>query len=157
MDRIRRARPEETAAIRRLIVESMGYWDRSPAYLAGAEELMSLSADDIKRDEAFVLLTGGKFAAFYRVSVNGEEAEIEEMHIRPAWIGQGHGRTLFEHAVQRATARGAHVLHWSTDENAIGFYRRMGGAVVGTERSGIEGDEPLTLMELRLEGAHRHR
>jgi hypothetical protein len=55
---IRRALPDELQNIRSLIAESMGHWDRGPAYLAEAAELMSLDADDLARDEAFVLTIG---------------------------------------------------------------------------------------------------
>lgn len=144
---IRRARPNEVDEIRSLIVESMGYWDHSPEYLAEAEELMSLDADDLARDEAFVLTIGTELAAFYRISLHGVVAEIEEMHVRPLWIGQGCGRALFEHAVHRAAQRGATTLRWSTERYALGFYLRMGGHTVGTEPSGIAGEEPPTVME----------
>lgn len=155
MDEIRRARADEVDDLRRLIVDSMAYWDHGPAYLAAAEELMSLDADDLARDEAFVLEIGGERAGFYRISLQDGAAEIEEMHLRPARIGQGHGRRLFEHAAARAAKRGAHVLRWSTEKNTHGFYERMGGRVVGSEPSGIDGEEPLILMELRLAGGPR--
>jgi GNAT superfamily N-acetyltransferase len=148
---IRRARPDEVEVVRSLIVESMGHWDRSPAYLAEAAELMSLDADDLARDEAFVLTIGPEIVAFSRVSLADRSAEIEELHVRPRWIGQGLGRALFEHAAQAARERGAVVLRWSTDPYALGFYTRMGGRVIGTEPSGIAGDDPLTLMEIPLD------
>jgi GNAT superfamily N-acetyltransferase len=147
---IRRARPDEVEALRSLIVESMGQWDRSSAYLAEATRLMSLNADDVARDEAFVLTVGTEIAAFCRVSVTDRSAEIEELHVRPRWIGHGYGRAMFEQAAQRAGQRGAVVLRWSTDQSAVGFYEHMGGRSIGTEPSGITGDDPLTLMELPL-------
>ena len=150
---IRRARPDEVEVVRSLIVESMGYWNRSPAYLAEAAELMSLDAHDLVRDEAFVLTIGPGIAAFARISLADRAAEIEELHVRPRWIGHGCGRALFEHLARRARDRGALVLRWSTDQQAFGFYERMGGRGIGTEPSDIAGDDPLTLMELPLADA----
>ena len=150
---IRRARADEIEVVRSLIVESMGHWDRGPAYLAEAAGLMSLDADDLARDEAFVLTTGAEIAAFARISVTDRSAEIEELHVRPRWIGHGYGRALFEHVAKRARECGAVALRWSTDQRAFGFYDRMGGRVVGTEPSGIAGDNPLTLMDLPLTDA----
>jgi GNAT superfamily N-acetyltransferase len=147
---IRRARPNEIDVVRGLIVESMGHWDRSPAYLAEAAGLMSLDAGDLARDEAFVLVIDAEIAGFSRFSVAARTAEIEELHIRPRWIGRGYGRALFEHLAGRARQRGAVKMRWSTDQHSLGFYERMGGRVVGTEPSGIAGDVPLTLMELPL-------
>ena len=57
---------------------------------------------------------------------------------------------LFEHVAECARERGADVLRWTVDRYARGFYERMGGRVIGTEPSGVAGDEPLTQMELPL-------
>jgi GNAT superfamily N-acetyltransferase len=97
-----------------------------------------------------VLVIGTEIAGFSRVSTAARTAEIEELHIRPRWIGQGYGRVLFEHLADRARERGALKIRWSTDQHSLGFYERMGGRVIGTEPSGIAGDDPLTLMELPL-------
>ena len=153
MDReltFRRARPSEATAVRELIVRSMGHWDRPPAYLDEARSLMSLSGEDIERDEAWVLDDGAQIVGFLRVSVSGADAEIEELHLEPAWIGRGLGRRLFERAVEAARTLGADRLVWSTDQYALGFYLAMGGIVTGSTPSGIADDEPLTLMELGL-------
>ena len=147
---IRRAEPSDTGAARELIGRSMAVWDKPSDYLEEAMGLMSLSPEDIERDEAWVLDDGTQIVGFLRVSVSGTDAEIEELHLEPAWIGRGLGRRLFEQAVERARAVRAERLVWSTDRYALGFYLTMGGVITGSEPSGIAGDEPLTLMELRV-------
>lgn len=145
-------RPGEAAAIRELIVRSMGHWEHPPGYLEEARELMTLSADDLERDEAWVVLADGAVAGFYRLSrANASAAEIEEFHLEPPMIGRGIGRRMFKHALERARTMGARQLVWSTDANAFGFYLRMGGEVTGSERSGIEGDEALITMRRDLD------
>lgn len=147
----RRTRPEEAATIRELIVRSMSHWRHPPGYLDEARQLMSLSGADLARDEAWVVLVDGAVAGFYRLSRSDPStAEIEEFHLEPPMIGRGIGRRMFDHACERARAMGARWLVWSTDANALAFYRRMGGEVIGSEPSGIEGDEPLTSMRLDL-------
>ena len=111
---------------------------------------MSLSGEDIQRDEAWVLEDGAQIVGFVRVSVSGADAEIEELHLEPEWIGRGLGRRLFEQALEAARTLGADRLVWSTDRYALGFYLAMGGIVTGSTPSGIADDEPLTLMELGL-------
>jgi GNAT superfamily N-acetyltransferase len=147
---VRPARPSDARTARELIGRSMSHWDRPPAYLDEARALMSLSAEDIERDEAWVLDDGARIVGFLRVSVSGGDAEIEELHLEPAWIGRGLGRRLFDQAVERARAVGAERLVWSTDRYALGFYLVMGGVITGSTPSGIADDEPLTTMELRL-------
>jgi GNAT superfamily N-acetyltransferase len=128
----------------------MGYWPHDAAYLTQAVELMSLDADDLERDEAWMLEDGADAIGFYRISIAGDSAEIEEFHLEPDRIGHGFGRMLFEHAVSRARERGVTRLEWSCDEYALGFYLAMGGHVTGSTPSGIEGDEPLTQMAIQI-------
>jgi GNAT superfamily N-acetyltransferase len=148
--RFRRARAEDVAAVRALIVRSMAHWPRDPAYLAEAASLMSISAGDLERDEAWILADETGPLGFYRLSFDADRAEIEELHLEPDRIGRGFGRMLFEHAVTRARALGVMRLEWSCDANALGFYVAMGGQVTGSSPSGIEGDEPLTDMAITI-------
>jgi GNAT superfamily N-acetyltransferase len=149
---IRRAKASDAEAARELIGRSMAVWDKPAGHVEEAIGLMSLSADDLERDEAWVLADGDDIVGFIRISFShvGSQAEIEELHLDPAWIGRGQGRRLFEHGVERARDRGAPRLVWSTDSYALGFYLTMGGVITGSEASGIAGDEPLTTMELLL-------
>ena len=85
----------------------MGHWPRDAAYLAQAVELKtSLDADDLERDEAWILEDGGVAIGFYRIPLAGESAEIEDFDLEPDRIGQGFGRMLFDHAVSRAREQG---------------------------------------------------
>jgi len=151
VSRFRRANAADVDAVRALITRSMGHWPRDAGYLAQAVELMSLDADDLERDEAWILEDGAGAIGFYRISISGDSAEIEELHLEPDRIGHGFGRTLFEHAVSRAKGRGVKRLEWSCDEYPLGFYLAMGGHVTGSTPSGIAGDEPLTEMALRID------
>ena len=146
----RRALPSEAEAARGLILRSMGHWDHGPGYMEQARELMSLSAEDLRREDAWMVLVDGAVAGFYRLSRADDAAEIEEFHLEPTMIGRGIGRRMFDHAAERARAIGATWLVWSTDANTLGFYLRMGGEITGTEPSGVDGDEPLTCMRLEL-------
>jgi GNAT superfamily N-acetyltransferase len=146
----RRAETSEAGAIRDLVVRSMGHWDHPADYLDQARELMSLSPEDLERDEAWVTLVDGAVAGFYRLSRADESAEIEEFHLEPPMIGRGIGRRMFEHATERARAVGARWLVWSADANVLGFYLHVGGEITGSEPSGIAGDDPLTCMRLDL-------
>ncbi len=146
----RRALPSEADAVRDLIMRSMGHWDRPAEFLLEAGRLMSLSAEDLRRDEAWVAVVDGAVAGFYRLSRADDRFEIEEFHLEPPMIGRGIGRRMFRHATERARAGGGRWLVWTTDSNALGFYLRMGGEITGTEPSGIDGDKPLTSMRLDL-------
>jgi GNAT superfamily N-acetyltransferase len=128
----------------------MAYWPHDAAYLSEANRLLYLRAEDLARDEAWVVERDGKPVGYYRLTLLGSLAEIEELFVEPEWIGHGIGQRLFEHAVASARRQGCTGLEWETDANAAGFYLAMGGRDIGTRPSGVEGGEPLTRMRLDL-------
>ena len=153
----RRALPSQAEAARGLIVRSMGHWDHPPGYLEEAAKLSNLSAEDLRRDDAWMVLVDDAVVGFYRLTRADDSAEIEEFHLEPSVIGRGIGRRMFDHATERAGTSGARWLVWSTDAHSLGFYLRMGGEITGTEPSGIDGEEPLTCMRLQLQAARSAR
>ena len=128
----------------------MAYWPHDAAYLAEANRLLSLSAQDLANDEAWVAERDGTPVGYYRLTLHGDRAEIEELFVEREYIGHGIGRQLFQHAVAGARRRGCTHLEWETDTDAAGFYLAMGGREIGASPSAIEGGEPLTRMRLDL-------
>ena len=84
----------------------------------------------------------GQVAGFIAVA----HSKVEMLFIHPAWRGQGAGRRLLHYAV---TTFGAATLDVNAqNEQAVGFYRRMGFEVVGrSERDGT--GKPYPLLHLR--------
>lgn len=78
------------------------------------------------------------------VGVAGEKVEM--LFIHPAWRRQGIGRRLLIYAI---TALGATRVDVNEqNEQAVGFYLRMGCEIVG--RSALDGtDKPYPLLHLR--------
>jgi Predicted acetyltransferase len=56
---------------------------------------------------------------------------MEHLWVLPNAMGQGVGRALFTHAVQRAKAFGVEAIEIECDPNAEGFYERMGATRIG--------------------------
>ena len=73
--------------------------------------------------------------------------KIEMLFIRPEYRGQGLGKTLIRYALQHLDASELDVNE--QNEQAIGFYQRMGFVVVG--RSEADGmDKPYPLLHMRF-------
>src|ERR1044072_1849000 len=126
---LRQALPSEPDPARERHGRSKAAWATPGGTLQEAIVLMSRSAADIERDEAWVLDDGEHIVGFLRISLAGSEAEIEELRLEPEWIGRGFCRRLSEHGVERARARDARRLIWSPDRCALGFYMAMGGVI----------------------------
>jgi len=79
------------------------------------------------------------------IGVEGDEVAM--LFVHPAWRGQGIGRRLLTHAV---VALGATRLDVNEqNEQALGFYRRMGFTVVGRSERDSTG-KPYPLLHLHL-------
>jgi GNAT superfamily N-acetyltransferase len=58
---------------------------------------------------------------------------LEDLFVRPAFRGRGHGKVLLRHLANRAVAQGAVKLEWLVldwNEPAIEFYSRIGARPV---------------------------
>jgi GNAT superfamily N-acetyltransferase len=146
---IRRARPDEAAALSALVLRSKGHWGYDAAFLEACREDLTLSAAEIARDAVFVIAAGdGPPAGYYRVldriaTSHGPEPGadgdmiLDALFVAPEAIGRGHGRRLFAHAVALAAAQGARGLTWTSDPHATGFYHAMGARLIGETPSTV--------------------
>jgi GNAT superfamily N-acetyltransferase len=152
---IRRARPEEAPALRELAHRSKAYWPYDEEFLAAVAPMLILEPRHILDEEVHVLELDGQVAGWHRVTFHGERAELEDLWLEPPWIGSGHGRTLFEHAVSVATAAGANRMEWDAEPYAEGFYRAMGGEEIGRTPSAAEPGRTLPRMRRWLDQSRR--
>ena len=66
-------------------------------------------------------------------------------------MGQGIGKALFEHALERCKIYSVSILKIDADPNAQSFYERMGAKKVSEHRTKIFGeDRILPVMEINL-------
>jgi putative acetyltransferase len=85
----------------------------------------------------------GRLVGFVGVA----HGKVEALFIHPALRGLGVGRTLLEHAVRTLGATRVDVNE--QNEQAVGFYRRMGFETEG--RSPVDGlGKPFPLLHMRL-------
>jgi GNAT superfamily N-acetyltransferase len=147
---IRRARPDEADALTRLAVRAKAHWGYDAEFMAQVLDAMTLAAADVEAHEVWVLEdAAGRVAGFHRV-IPGDPAELEDMWVEPDAMGNGHGRSLFEHAVVIARSTGATALELDADPNAVGFYERMGMKRIGETASTLIPGRALPRMRLVL-------
>ncbi len=89
--------------------------------------------------EAVVARAGAEVAGFaiyfrnFSTFAGREGLFLEDLYVRPAFRGQGIGRSLLEHVAGVAAARGCGRMEWSVlnwNRRAVGFYEALGARPV---------------------------
>ena len=113
---------------------------------ADIQHLKPLVGDDLSQ---LATLAGVRDGAGQVVGFIGVEgAEVGALFIHPDWRGQGIGRRLLAYAVETLGASELDVNE--QNEQAVGFYRRMGFEVIGrSEEDGM--GLPFPLLHMRYE------
>ncbi len=89
---------------------------------------------------AHVAVAGGALVGMYKAGANypgpGAHVASATYAVSPAAQGRGIGRALVEHSLERARRDGYEAMQFnyvvSTNAAAVGLYRKLGFAVVGT-------------------------
>lgn len=126
---IRRARPEDRAALVALMDQSNGY--EAPAARAMIAEFIArwtfTDADEVWLDEEDRAVMG-----FHQlIPHQGPVWELDLFFTANAAQGKGVGRRLFEQMAERARMLGATSVMISSNPQAADFYRRMGAVDAG--------------------------
>jgi len=147
---IRRAQPAEAEVLTAIAHAAKRHWNYPAAWIDQWKPDLTITPEFIAENEVFVALVDNQIAGCCALIVTDALAEIEHMWLRPAYMGSGIGRALFEHARRRAEERGAQVLELSADPNAEGFYARMGAHRIGEISAGMNGEEDRVLPRMRM-------
>ena len=148
---IRRAEPHEAPAITLLALRSKAHWGYSAEFMATCRDELTYSADDLRGGAFFVAERENILIGFYALARHStSEVELEALFVEPAYIGQGYGRALIEHAKATAKAWGAEIMIVQGDPHAKRFYLAAGGELTGETESGSIPGRYLPTFAIRL-------
>jgi ribosomal protein S18 acetylase RimI-like enzyme len=112
---------------------------------------LTVTADYIRENEAWVAVEGETCVAYYSLKQEGEFLWLDNLWILPEFIGQGIGWELFQHALERSRARGASILRIESEPNAQVFYEKMGARKIGEHHTEVDGQpRVLPVMGINL-------
>ena len=104
-----------------------------------------LVGDELAQLQSLLCVRDGDGQAVGFIGVEGEE--VESLFIHPDWRGQGIGRRLLTYAIETLGATRLDVNE--QNDQAVGFYRRMGFVVAGrSEDDGL--GRPFPILHMRL-------
>ncbi len=150
---VRPAHVEEAADLSDLALRSKAHWGYDAAFIEACRDDLTISGDDISRGLVFVLEDGEHVIGFYALWGVETEAMLTDLFVEPDHIGRGHGRRLWDHAVETAQRLGYAIVTVHSDPHAEDFYRVMGAVRVGVVPSTVFPDRLLPLMHFTLHQA----
>lgn len=136
---IRRAEPDEAAALTAIAHAAKRHWGYPDAWIAEWRDALTLAPAYILGHAVFVAVEEDEPRGFYALSMEDGLAELDHLWMEPGWMGRGLGRALFEHAVATARAAGAARLQIDSDPHAEAFYLRMGARRTGEIPADVDG------------------
>jgi GNAT superfamily N-acetyltransferase len=112
---------------------------------------LTVQPDFIITHETYTAVVEGRTVGFYALGCTGDRLNLQHLWVLPEAMGQGIGRSLFAHALERARGLGFGLLEIESDPNADGFYQRMGARRIGTRVTALMGQPrelPILIYEL---------
>ncbi len=150
MIEIRRARPEEAGKLTEIALAAKRHWEYPPAWIRKWTPLLTLTPQKIEEADVFAAVVEDELAGFYRLFLRQPRATLEDLWVRPDFIGKGVGRALFEHALARCRSLSVKILEAEADPHAQGFYEKMGMHKVSERPSDVDDQRHLPVMEIGL-------
>ncbi len=146
---IQKALPSQAATLTRIALAAKRHWGYPEHWIEIWTLLLTFTSADLAQADFFVAKVDDEVAGFYSLTAKGSRAELENLWVLPAFMGQGIGRGLFEHALARARDLGCSTLEIEADPNAVGFYEKMGARTVGQRVGEVDGQpRRLPIMEI---------
>ncbi|HVR96820.1 MAG TPA: GNAT family N-acetyltransferase [Thermoanaerobaculia bacterium] len=149
--KIRRAAIEDSDELTQLAHESKSHWGYPERWIELWRDDLTLDPELIAGNEYYLAEDDGQVLGCFGLIPGDPFWVLEDFWVRPAAMGRGVGRALFEHARKVAAEAGATVVEIDADPNAEPFYLRMGARRVGEVRTEVDGQpriRPLLHLEV---------
>ncbi len=145
------ATPSLAPALSAIAWAAKAHWGYPAHWMAWWRAQLTITPQFIAANETFIATANGRIVGFHALVDKPESWRLEHLWVLPNEMGRGFGRSLFNHAVARAAARGALCLTIEADPNAEPFYQHMGAVRTGVIKSEIHGrtrELPLLCFDL---------
>ena len=133
---LRHLSPDELSDASALCIRSKAHWGYGEAFMAACVDELTLTVDDIARDQVIIASIGGDLVGVAQVSCDAEGCYLEKLFVDPDHMGKGVGRRLFGWSVQAARDLGGTEMIVEADPDAAPFYRAMACRDAGEAPSG---------------------
>lgn len=135
---IRKSEFKDCDELTNLAAESEGYWGYDEEFMELFKIIYAITPNLIEENLTYLLENHEEIIGFYNVVQEGYIGYVEYFYIKPKYIGQGYGKTMWNHMVDKCETMGIVQLELVTSPQAKGFYKKMGARVVKEIESQID-------------------
>lgn len=153
---ISRALSEHAKSLTEIAISAKRHWNYPEAWIQIWVPTLTMTSEYIQTHETWIAMIEDKPVAYYSFGKNEEELWLDNLWVFPEYMGQGIGKSLFQHVIERCKSLGVSVLKIEADPNAQNFYERMGARKVSEHHTSehhtkIEDElRILPVMEINL-------
>ncbi len=149
--KIELARTEHASELTEIAISAKRHWNYPDRWIELWTPSLTISTDYILQNETWMAVVNATPIGFYSLHRDDEFLWLDNLWVLPAFMGQGIGKKLFQHAVERSRVLDVPILKIEADPNAQSFYEKMGAYKVGESRNQVD-DQPriLPIMEINL-------
>lgn len=147
---VRPAWPDEGPALSALAMEAKAHWGYDADFMELCRPELTVTRNTIGRERVRAAEAAGELVGFSWLRIDERKAWVENLFVRPAFIGRGVGHLLIRELLDYTRRHGIRLVHVEADPNATGFYESEGFSLCGEVPSGSIPGRMLPLMELRF-------
>lgn len=148
---ILQAIPEQAGILTTITIVAKRHWNYSEKWIQNWLPLLTITPEYILENETWIAFEGEKCIGYYSLKQDTESLWLDNLWVLPEFMGQGIGKGLFHHALERSRVLGAAVLKIEADPNAQNFYEKMGTRKVGEHHTEVDGQpRVLPVLEIKL-------
>ena len=151
MTTVLRATTEQAGELTTITIAAKRHWNYPEKWIQIWLPLLTVTTEYIRENETWAAVQNDRCIAYYSLKNDDGFIWLDNLWVLPGFMGQGIGRELFQHALERSRACGAFVLRIESDPNAQSFYEKMGARIIGEQHGEVDGQpRVLPVMEINL-------
>lgn len=148
---IQPALPEQAEILTTITLAAKRHWNYPESWIQLWLPSLTITSAYILKHETWAAIIDKKYAGYYSLKYENESLWLDNLWVLPEFMGQGIGKQLFQHALERSRAQGVYNIKIESDPNAQTFYEKMGARKTGEYQIQIEGQpRALPVMEINL-------
>lgn len=146
-----RAKPDDAAMLTDIAFAAKRHWGYPERWIESWRDVLTVRPEFIASHETYAAVFDGRIVGFYALGRKDDRLVLLHMWVPPEAMGQGVGRSMFLHGLERTRKLGCRELEIESDPNAEGFYQHMGAHRVGVSVKELDGQRrelPILIYEI---------